>query len=159
MRLGEPRTGVNTVTFGFGNFPTGGVPFIVSQFKFRSNRAGGNDAPVAVIAGDIKFFAVPDAKSAAAAAFADAVIVHLLAVVLVVMLGGIHHVHDEAAILFDPHIRAAGDGAFALDERLAVSAMRDAVAFPCEIVHALRHITRERLHDGRRHNCCQNSEV
>jgi hypothetical protein len=67
------------------------------------------------------------------------------------MFRGIHHVNNEAAILFDPHIRAAGDGAFALDERLAVGAVRNAVAFPRKIVHALRHITRHGFHDGRRH--------
>ena len=46
---------------------------------------------------------------------------------------------------------AAADGAFRRDERQAVGAMRDAVAFPREIVVAFRHITRKRLHDGRRH--------
>ena len=67
------------------------------------------------------------------------------------MSGAIHVVHDEAAVLFDPHVRAAADGAFRRDERQAVGAMRDAVAFPREIVVAFRHITRKRLHDGRRH--------
>ena len=47
---------------------------------------------------------------------------------------------------------AAADGAFRRDERQAVGAMRDAVAFPREIVVAFRHITRECLHDGWRHD-------
>src|SRR6185312_3041177 len=108
-----------------------------------------DEFPVLPIAGNVEFFAVPDAESAAATAFAAAIIVHERAVVLMVMLGAIHRVHDEAAVLFDPHVRAAADSALGLDERLTVGAEGNAVALPCKIVEAFRHETGEGLHDGR----------
>ena len=51
------------------------VPRIISQFKFRADRAGGDDFASAPVFGNIKFAVLPDAQSAAAAQFADPVVV------------------------------------------------------------------------------------
>ena len=152
LRLGEPRAGVNAVTLRLGNHPAAGVPRVVGQFKFRADRAGGDELPAGEIAGDKKFLAVPDADAAAAPALADAVIVHELAVVEMVMLRAIHRVHGQLAVLFDPHVGAAADGFLrAQRQRPGIGAVRDAVAFPREVVEALRHKPGKSFYDGRRH--------
>src|SRR5580698_4903293 len=98
---------------------------------------------MAIVAGDVKLFPVPNTQSAAAAAVADAIIIHVLAVVVVVMAGLIHGVYDQPAIFFNPDVRAAADGAFGGDKRQSIHAVRDAVAFPREIVVTFRNETRK----------------
>src|SRR5579859_7934282 len=127
-----------------------GIPRVVGQFEFRPDGAGGDEFPVMVIAGRVKFLAIPDAQPAAAAAVADAIIVHKRAVVLVVMTGFIHGINDETAVLFNPHVRRAADGAFRRDERQGVGTVRDAIALPRKIVVTLRYVTRKGFDDWRR---------
>src|SRR6202030_2032432 len=100
-------TGVNADALGFGHHAAiAGIPCIISQFKFGTNRPGGDDFVIAPIGGDVKFLTVPNTEPAVAASFTDFVII-LRHAVRVINAGAIHLIDDEIARAFDPDVHAA----------------------------------------------------
>src|SRR5271156_1152351 len=128
---------VDADALGLGDLFRSGVPCVVREIEFRTDRPGRDDSRAAVIARHVVGVPVPNSEATTTSAASDAIIVQPFAVILVIIAVFVPAIDHQGARALDPHIHAAAHRALSWNQVLLVHAMRDSIALPGHVAVAL----------------------
>src|SRR5580704_8506175 len=95
-------TSVDADALGLGDFSFSGIPGIVGQLEFRTDRPSGDDSCAAVIVRHVVGMTVPNAEPTTTPAAPDAIIVQPFAMIVVIIAVLVPLVDHQGACTLDP---------------------------------------------------------